>query len=84
MDISRRELFKMAGVAAFGATVGQFSGNVAHAAGKKILKLKAAPVVGSKNVTDTNYTGTAAKVYFTDKFRAYALAKKFNISKRTI
>ena len=79
MDISRRELFKMAGVAALGATVGQFSGNVAHAAGKKILKLKAAPVVGSKNVTGMNYTGTAAKVYFTDKIDADHLIKLYNM-----
>ncbi len=77
MDISRRELFKMAGVAAVGAAVGNF--NVAHAASKKILKLNAAPVVGSKNVTGTNYTGTAAKVFFTDKIDADHLIKLYNM-----
>ncbi len=77
MDISRRNLFKMAGVAAMGAAVSQF--NVAQAAKpKKILKLNAAPVVGSRNVTGTNYTGTAAKVYFTDKIDADHLIKLYN------
>lgn len=76
MDISRRDLFKMAGVAAVGAAVGQF--NVAEASKpKKILNLNAAPVVGSKNVTGTKYTGTAAKVYFTDKIDAPHLIKLY-------
>ena len=79
MNISRRELFKMAGVAAVGAAVGQFANQSVEAAhGKKILKLKAAPVVGSKNVTGTKYTGTAAKVYFTDKIDADHLIKLYN------
>ena len=77
MDISRRNLFKMAGVVAVGAAVGNF--NVAEAKSKKILKLNAAPVVGSKNVTGTNYTGTAAKVYFTDKIDADHLIKLYNM-----
>lgn len=77
MDITRRDLFKLAGVTALGAAVGQF--NVAEAAGKKILKLKAAPIVGSKNVTGTRYTGTAAKVYFTDKIDADHLIKLYNM-----
>ncbi len=78
MDISRRELFKMAGVAAMGAAVGSF--NVAEAAKpKKILKLKAAPVVGSKNVTGQKFSGTAAKVYFTDKIDADHLIKLYNM-----
>ena len=56
MDISRRELFKMAGVAAMGAALGHI--NVAEAASsKKILKLNAAPVVGSKNVTGQKFSG---------------------------
>lgn len=77
MDISRRELFKMAGVAALGATVGQL--NVAEASkNKKILKLNAAPVVGSKNVTGQKFSGTAAKVYFTDKIDAPHLIKLYN------
>ena len=78
MDITRRELFKMAGVAAIGATVGQFDTHHVHAA-PKILKLKAAPVVGSKNVTGTKYTGSAAKVYFTDKIDADHLIKLYNM-----
>ena len=77
MDISRRELFKMAGVAAFGAAVSQF--NVAEAnRHKKILKLNAAPVVGSRNVTGQKFSGTAAKVYFTDKIDAPHLIKLYN------
>ena len=59
MDISRRELFKLAGFAAIGATVGQFG--VGEAA-KKNLALKSAPVVGSRNVTGQKFSGTAAKV----------------------
>ena len=77
MDINRRDLFKLAGVAAVGAAVGQFTG-IAEAKSKKILKLKAAPVVGSKNVTDMPYSGTAAKVYFTDKIDAQHLIKLYN------
>ena len=76
MDISRRELFKMAGVAAVGAAVSQF--NVAEAKPKKILNIKAAPVVGSKNVTGQKFSGTAAKVYFTDKIDAPHLIKLYN------
>ena len=79
MNITRRDLFKMAGVAAVGATVGQFATQPVAAKGKKILRLKAAPVVGSKNVTGTNYTGTAAKVYFTDKIDADHLIKLYNM-----
>jgi len=82
MDISRRELFKMAGVAAIGAAVGNF--NVAAAKGKKILKLNAAPVVGSKNVTGMKYTGTAAKVYFTDKIDAAHLIKLYGMINENI
>ena len=79
MNITRRDLFKMAGVAAVGATVGQFATQPVAAKGKKILRLKAAPVVGSKNVTGTNYTGSAAKVYFTDKIDADHLIKLYNM-----
>ena len=79
MDITRRDLFKMAGAAALTAAVGNFSTQPVEAAhGKKILKLNAAPVVGSKNVTGTNYTGTAAKVFFTDKIDADHLIKLYN------
>ena len=77
MDITRRDLFKMAGVAALGAAVSQF--NVAEASmNKKILKLNAAPVVGSKNVTGQKFSGTAAKVYFTDKIDAPHLIKLYS------
>ena len=79
MDITRRDLFKMAGAAALTAAVGNFSAQPVEAAHtKKILKLNAAPVVGSKNVTGTNYTGTAAKVFFTDKIDADHLIKLYN------
>ena len=77
MDITRRDLFKMAGVAAIGAAVGQF--NVAQAASKKVIKLNAAPVVGSKNVTGQKFSGTAAKVFFTDKIDAPHLTKLYNM-----
>lgn len=78
MDITRRDLFKMAGVTALGAVLGQFTTQPVEAA-KKILKLQAAPVVGSKNVTGTKYKGTAAKVYFTDKLDAAHLIKLYNM-----
>ncbi|MBQ6006777.1 MAG: DUF362 domain-containing protein [Selenomonadaceae bacterium] len=78
MDISRRDLFKAAGVAAVGAALGNF--NVVEAAkSKKIPKLNAAPVVGSKNVTGMKYSGTAAKVFFTDKIDAPHLIKLYNM-----
>ncbi len=38
---------------------------------------KQAPVIGSKNVTGENYTGTAAKVYFTKKIDAEHLIKLY-------
>ena len=79
MDINRRELFKMAGAAVVGAAVGNFSTQpVAHAASKKILKLNAAPVVGSKNVTGQKFSDTAAKVFFTPKIDADHLIKLYN------
>ena len=76
MDINRRELLKLAGVAAVGAAVGQL--NVAHAA-PKVPKLNAAPVVGSKNVTGTKFSGSAAKVFFTPKIDAPHLIKLYNM-----
>ena len=78
MDITRRDLFKMAGVAVVGAAVGQFTTQTAKAAPKKFLKLNAAPVVGSKNVTGQKFSGTAAKVFFTDKIDAPHLIKLYN------
>ena len=39
---------------------------------------KQAPVVGSKNVTGENYSGTAAKVYFTKTIDADHLIKLYN------
>ena len=91
MDISRRELFKMAGVAAIGAAVGNFGVaeakdkfNIMNTIGKKILKLNAAPVVGSKNVTGQKFSGTAAKVYFTDKIDAAHLIKLYGMINENI
>ena len=43
------------------------------------IKLTQAPVIGSKNVTGTNYVGTAAKVYFTKKIDADSLIKMYNL-----
>ena len=77
MDITRRDLFKMAGVAALCAAIGQF--NVTEAASKKVIKLNAAPVVGSKNVTGQKFSGTAAKVFFTDKIDAPHLIKLYSM-----
>ena len=39
---------------------------------------KQAPVIGSKNVTGENYTGTAAKVYFTKKIDVEHLIKLYS------
>ena len=39
---------------------------------------KQAPVIGSKNVTGENYSGTAAKVYFTKTIDAEHLIKLYN------
>lgn len=83
MNITRRELFKMAGVAALGATVGQFTTQPVEAA-KKVLQLKAAPVVGSKNVTGQKFSGTVAKVYFTEKLDAASLIKLYNMVNENI
>ena len=44
-----------------------------------MAEIKQAPVVGSKNVTGTNYTGSAAKVYFTKKIDAESLIKLYNL-----
>ena len=43
------------------------------------IKLTQAPVIGSKNVTGTNYSGSAAKVYFTKKIDAESLIKLYNL-----
>ena len=37
-----------------------------------------APIIGSKNVSDENYSGTAAKVYFTKNIDAEHLIKLYN------
>ena len=77
MDINRRDLLKMAGAVAVGATVENFGG-VKKVAEAKSINLNQAPVVGSKNVTGTNYSGTAAKVYFTKNIDADSLIKLYN------
>ena len=78
MEITRRNLFKLAGAAAVGAAVGNFGTHPAEAA-TKAPKLRAAPVVGSKNVTGTKYSGTAAKVFFTPTIDAAHLIKLYNM-----
>ena len=45
---------------------------------------KQAPVIGSKNVTGENYTGTAAKVYFTKKIDAEHLIKLYKMINENI
>ena len=42
------------------------------------IKITQAPVIGSKNVTGTKYSGTAAKVYCTKKIDADSLIKIYN------
>ena len=78
MDVARRDLLKMAGVAAVGAAVGNF-GAMKMADAKSTIKLTQAPVVGSKNVTGTKYNGTAAKVYFTKNIDAASLIKMYDL-----
>ncbi len=46
---------------------------------KSVLKINQAPVIGSKNVTGTNYKGSAAKVYFTKDISADSLIKLYNL-----
>ena len=43
-----------------------------------------APVIGSKNVTGTNYTGSAAKVYFTKKIDTEHLIKLYKLINENI
>ena len=45
---------------------------------------KQAPVVGSKNVTGENYSGSAAKVYFTKKIDAEHLIKLYKLVNENI
>ena len=45
---------------------------------------KQAPVVGSKNVTGENYSGSAAKVYFTKKIDAEHLLKLYKLINENI
>ena len=79
MELTRRNLLKMVGVAALGATVGQFSTQHVEAAKKITQNINSAPVVGSKNVTGTNFSGSAAKVYFTKKIDAENLIKLYKM-----
>lgn len=75
MEVSRRDLLKMAGTLAIGALVGNFGTSEA----KKSFRLIQAPVIGSKNVTGTHYSGAAAKVYFTQKLDAEHLIKLYRL-----
>ena len=43
------------------------------------MAISQAPVIGSKNVTGTNYTGSAAKVYFTKNIDVESLIKLYNL-----
>ena len=84
MDITRRDLIKMAGVAAVGATVGNLGGKNKMTEAKNSIKITQAPVIGSKNVTGTNYEGSAAKVYFTKKIDAEHLIKLYKMINENI
>ena len=79
MEMTRRDLLKLAGTAAIGAVAVKFGGVEKMAEAKSSIKITQAPVIGSKNVTGTNYTGTAAKVYFTPKIDADSLIKLYNL-----
>ena len=77
MEITRRGFFKLAGVAALGAAVSQFG--IPAVTAEKVSKLNAAPIVGSKNVTGQKFSGSAAKVYFTEKLDAEHVIKLYNM-----
>jgi len=79
MNITRRNFLKFAGVAAVGAAVGKFSLTNGEAAKKVAQNLNSAPVIGSKNVTGTNFSGSAAKVYFSPKIDAENLIKLYKM-----
>ena len=48
------------------------------------MKIKQAPVIGSKNVTGKNFIGSAAKVYFTKKIDAESLIKIYKLVNENI
>ena len=80
MEVSRRNLIKMAGVAAVGAAVGKFgfgTDEVVQAETKVAEKITQAPVVGCKNVTGTNASGATSKVYFTKHIDAEHLIQLY-------
>ena len=77
MDITRRDLLKVLGVTAVGAAVGNLIEGTAE--GATSMKISQAPVVGSKNVTGTKFSGSAAKVYFTKKLDADSLIRLYNL-----
>ena len=80
MEVSRRNLIKMAGVVAVGAAVGKFgfgTDEVVQAETKVAEKITQAPVVGCKNVTGTNASGATSKVYFTKHIDAEHLIQLY-------
>jgi len=78
VEVTRRKFFKLAGLAAATAAVGSLGGDMKMAEAKSLITTQA-PVIGSKNVTGTNYSGSAAKVYFTKKIDADSLIKLYNL-----
>ena len=79
MEMTRRNLIKMAGVAVVGATVAKFGlqDNAVKAETKVAGKITQAPVVGCKNVTGTNASGATSKVYFTKNIDAEHLIQLY-------
>ena len=76
-EISRRDFFKMVGVTAATAAVGNFK--VSEAAKNKNVKLtRQAPIIGSKLV-ESGASGSTAKVYFTKNIDADHLIKLYNL-----
>ena len=76
MDISRRNLLKLAGLTALGTAIGGGTKIVSAASGS-ITLARQAPVVGSKLVQ--NYGGSAAKVYFTRNIDAQNLLRLYGM-----
>ena len=79
MEVTRRNLIKMAGVAAVGVAAAKLGlqDNAVKAETKAAEKIIQAPVVGCKNVTGTNASGETSKVYFTKNIDAEHLIQLY-------
>ncbi len=90
MKITRRNLIKLAGVATLTAAIGKIAltdkatENIATSSTAQAASIIQAPIVGSKNVTGTNFSGEAAKVYFTRQIDAEHLIQLYQKINSTI